>query len=201
MPRLKELLGSNYQLYENIINEAMFRARCCIPGIVQSYNPNNNTAEVQPAIREKVVEEGGVVSYQALPLLINVPVVFPRVIGCGITFPLKKNDQCLVVFSDLAIDNFWQKGSVQNPVEIRRHDLSDGIAIPCSLSLSQNPNVGNNLTIVYGNTSIVLGNNDITFHGPYGSFTGSQLYNIVNRHTHEYSTGTGTSNTSGPQGV
>lgn len=201
MPRLKELLGSNYQLYENIINEAMFRARCCIPGIVQSYNPENNTAEVQPAIREKVVGEGGVVSYQALPLLINVPVVFPRVVGAGITFPLKKNDQCLVVFSDLAIDNFWQKGSVQNPVEIRRHDLSDGIAIPCSLSLTQTPTVGDNLTISYGDTKIVIEDNDISFHCSFGTFSASQLYNIINSHYHQVQTDLGTFSTTKPMGV
>lgn len=201
MARIKELLGGEYQLYENIINEAMFRIRSCIPGIVQSYNPENNTVEVQPAIRERLVDDKGNVIYQALPLLINVPVVFPKVVGVGITFPLKKNDQCLVVFSDLSIDNFWQKGSVQNPVEIRRHDLSDGIAIPCSLSLTQATVVENNLTISYGDTKIVIGENDISFHCSLGTFSASQLYNIINSHYHQVQTSLGTYSTTKPMGV
>lgn len=45
------------------------------------------------------------------------------------TFPIKKDDECLVIFSDLSIDNWWESGNVQNPVEQRRHDLSDGMAI------------------------------------------------------------------------
>ena len=38
-------------------------------------------------------------------------------------------DDCLVVFGDCCIDAWWQSGGVQNQVERRRHDLSDGFAI------------------------------------------------------------------------
>lgn len=201
MARIKELLGGEYQLYENIINEAMFRIRSCIPGIIQSYNPANNTAEVQPAIRERLVDDEGKVVYQALPLLINVPIVFPSTSSAKITFPINKNDQCLVIFSDLSIDHFWEKGSIQNPVEVRRHDLSDGIAIPCGISVGKVNNPNNSVNISYGSTSITLTGSDITMTGPFGTITGSELYDVIHRHYHEIDLGESKIYTSSPWGV
>ena len=192
--RVSGWTASENQIYENLINEAMFRTRCCIPCIVQSYNSENNTVECQPAVRERIINEDGTIQYIQLPLLINVPVVFPGSENFDIKFHLSKNDECLVFFSDLSIDNFWQKGSVQNPVEVRRHDLSDGMAIPCRMSL---PRRG-----VSPKASIsVDSNGEITFKGKFGSFTGSQLYKIINSHVHEYATVGGTAQTSGPMGV
>ena len=190
--RVSGWTASENQIYENLINEAMFRTRCCIPCIVQSYNSENNTVECQPAVRERIINEDGTIQYIQLPLLINVPVVFPGSANFDIKFPLSKNDECLVFFSDLSIDNFWQKGSVQNPVEVRRHDLSDGMAIPCMMSMPRRK--------VTPKASIVVdGNGEITFKGKFGSFTGTQIYRSINTHVHEYATATGTSTTSGPK--
>ena len=190
--RVSGWTASENQIYENLINEAMFRTRCCIPCIVQSYNSENNTVECQPAIRERIINEDGTIQYVQLPLLINVPVVLPGSVIFDIKFPLSKNDECLVFFSDLSIDIFWQKGSVQNPVEVRRHDLSDGMAIPCMMSMPRRK--------VTPKASIVVdGNGEITFKGKFGSFTGTQIYRSINTHVHEYATATGTSTTSGPK--
>ena len=190
--RVSGWTASENQIYENLINEAMFRTRCCIPCIIQSYDSVNNTVECQPAVRERIINEDGTIQYVQLPLLINVPVVFPGSANFDIKFPLSKNDECLVFFSDLSIDNFWQKGSVQNPVEVRRHDLSDGMAIPCMMSMPRRK--------VTPKASIVVdGNGEITFKGKFGSFTGTQIYRSINTHVHEYATATGTSTTSGPK--
>ena len=192
--RVSGWTASENQIYENLINEAMFRTRCCIPCIVQSYNGANNTVECQPAVRERIINEDGTIQYIQLPLLINVPVVFPGSANFDIKFPLSKNDECLVFFSDLSIDNFWQKGSVQNPVEVRRHDLSDGMAIPCRMSL---PRRG-----VSPKASIVVDDKgNITFNCKSGSFTSEELYKIVNTHFHQVTTSLGTYSTTGPLGV
>ena len=47
----------------------------------------------------------------------------------SITMPIKKGDECLIVFGDSCIDSWWQNGDVQNPIDSRRHDLSDGFAL------------------------------------------------------------------------
>ena len=147
MAGTQQTINSQSQIDQNNAADIMFRIRCAIPAIIQSYDPGTNTVEVQPAIRERLVLEDGSIQYLNLPLLINVPVVFPSSGSASITFPIGKGDECLIVFSDLAIDNFWTSGSVQNPIEVRRHDLSDGIAIPCSLSVTRARGAGNGMNI------------------------------------------------------
>jgi len=103
-----------------------------LPGIVQSFNTDDAgkvTAVIQPAIKGVTQKPDG--SYEAvnLPLLPDVPVVFPRGGGCTLTFPVKAGDECLVIFSSRCIDAWWQSGGVQLPMEPRMHALSDGFAI------------------------------------------------------------------------
>lgn len=147
MAGTQQTINSQSQINQNNAADIMFRIRCAIPAIIQSYDPGTNTVEAQPAIRERLVLEDGSIQYLNLPLLINVPVVFPSSSSAHITYPIGKGDECLIIFSDLAIDNFWTSGSVQNPVEVRRHDLSDGIAIPCSLSVTRARGAGNGMNI------------------------------------------------------
>lgn len=179
------MIADESLVYDSLVNEALFKMRCCIPCIIQSYDRVKNTVEAQPAIRERVVREDGSVQFVNLPLLTNVPVVFPRTHNYGIAFPLSKNDECLVLFSDLSIDNFWLKGSIQNPVEVRRHDLSDGIAIPCSLSLPKT---------LQGPTSLTLYDNGRTI-----SF--NELYSIIHGHYHSVNVMGAEVNSSTPKGV
>lgn len=184
MASIKEFYGSNTQLYDSIIKKVNFNLRCCIPGIVQSYNLDTNTAEIQPAIREEIVNEDNSVSYMNLPLLINVPILFPKCSNGGITFPLSQNDEVLVFFSDLSYDNFWMYGNVQNPIEVRRHDLSDGLAIPTAISKKNTQAVSDNLNIKFGDTQIKMSKSEITFVNDYGEVTLTQLIRLlVHKHT------------------
>ncbi len=188
MPNIKQLLGDKSQTYDDILKKIAFNIRCCIPAIVQSFNAENCTVEVQPAIREEIVNEDNTVQYVNLPLLINVPVVYPTSSDAGVTFPLKENDECLVFFSDLSIDNFWEKGGVQNPIEVRRHDLSDGFAIPCRLSVPIQVKLNNELVLKYGNMSITLGKDDITFKNKTDTVTLSSIVKLFS-HFHKDSLG------------
>lgn len=64
-----------------------------------------------------------------LPILPDVPVVFPGGGGFALTFPVAAGDECLVVFASRCIDAWWQSGGVGEPMEPRMHDLSDGFAL------------------------------------------------------------------------
>jgi hypothetical protein len=74
-----------------------------------------------------------------LPLLINVPIVFPASGGFLLTLPLAAGDEVLVVFASRCIDSWWQSGGVGRPMEARMHDLSDGFAIPGPRSQAKLP--------------------------------------------------------------
>ncbi|WP_416778211.1 Gp138 family membrane-puncturing spike protein [Xenorhabdus budapestensis] len=100
-----------------------------IPCIIQSFNADAVTVTAQPAIRWKVTDSEGKTESVALPLLVDIPVIFPRGGGVTLTFPVQPGDECLVVFADRCIDYWWQNGGVQEPVDPRQHHLSDGFAI------------------------------------------------------------------------
>ena len=183
--RLSDLYGNDLTEREKLRSDVMFNLRCCIPCIVQSYDPEKGTVECQPAIREKIINQNEENEYRNLPLLLNVPVVFPSNSKYAVTFPLEKGDECLVLFSDLSIDNFWEKGNVQNPIEDRRHDLSDGIAIPCNMSLTKERRTGNGLLLSSSGSSILISGSEITIGVGSRSITFTQLYN----HVHPIPTG------------
>lgn len=178
--RLSDLYGNDLTEREKLKSDVMFNLRCCIPCIVQSYDPEKGTVECQPAIREKIINQNEEIEYQNLPLLLDVPVVFPSTDSWSVSFPLKIGDECLVFFSDLSIDNFWEKGNVQNPIEDRRHDLSDGFAIPCNLSLTKGRKTAGGLLLSSSGASVLVESSDVVFTCSSGSL---RLSNLI-KHTH-----------------
>lgn len=97
----------------------------CLPGIIASFDPDTQTASVQPAIKRIFTEKGPL----NLPVCVDVPVAFPGGGDFFLTFPVKAGDECILLFSERAIDNWHASGGTQTPAEYRLHDLSDGIAI------------------------------------------------------------------------
>ena len=111
-----------------------------MPGIVQSFDAALQLATVQPAIRRIFVTREGdkeILVPTDLPILINVPVVFPRGGGFSLTFPVAEGDECLLVFCERSIDNWHQTGKVKTPGAKRFHSLSDATAF---VGLSSLPN-------------------------------------------------------------
>lgn len=101
-----------------------------LPAIIQTFDPGKLTCTAQPAIKGLVRAKDGSTSWVSLPLLVDVPVCFPRGGGCTLTFPVSQGDEALIVFSSRCIDAWWQSGGIQVQAELRMHDLSDGFAIP-----------------------------------------------------------------------
>lgn len=98
--------------------------RVSMPGIVQSFDADSVTCDIQIGIKG---ESGG--ESTNLSVLTSVPVVFPRGGGITMTFPIKSGDECLLVFGDRCIDFWHQSGDIQETVDERQHDLSDAFAI------------------------------------------------------------------------
>ncbi|MCW2485713.1 phage baseplate assembly protein V [Candidatus Symbiopectobacterium sp. NZEC127] len=126
---LKSQIGGNQQALDAISDKVLSSLRAAIVGIIQSFDADEVTCVVQPSIQGASTDSSGVVSSLSLPLLVDVPVVFPRGGGCTLTFPVSPGDECLIVFADRCIDFWWQSGGVQEPVSNRMHSLSDAFVI------------------------------------------------------------------------
>lgn len=122
-------VGSDQNMATALTDDIMSNLRVALPGIIQSFDPDAVTCVVQPAVKGYESDDAGKKSSLSLPLLVDVPVIFPRGGGVTLTFPVKSGDECLLVFSDRCIDFWWQNGGVQESVDSRMHDLSDAFAI------------------------------------------------------------------------
>lgn len=107
-----------------------------IPGIIESFDAEKQLATVQPAIKRMFITREGnteILTPSDLPILINVPVIFPRGGGFSLTFPVKKGDECLLTFCERSIDNWHNTGKIEVPGAKRFHSLSDAA---CFVGLS-----------------------------------------------------------------
>src|SRR4051812_5415291 len=90
-----------------------------MPAIVQSFDSVKGTCKVQPTIKARVRDAQGKESWVAMPLLVDVPVIFLGGGGFVVTFPVKKDDECLIFFGCRCIDAWWQQGGIQVQAELR----------------------------------------------------------------------------------
>jgi hypothetical protein len=127
--RLAKGNGDPEEFYRRMLENLSSTMRVSIPGIIQEFNPATQTVTVQVAIREKIIDDQLELNWVELPLLLDVPIVFPRAGGFALTMPIIAGDECLIVFADMCIDAWFSSGGIANQIEKRRHDLSDAFAI------------------------------------------------------------------------
>jgi len=65
-----------------------------------------------------------------MPVVPDVPVVWPRSGGAQMTMPVRRGDTVLLVFTDRSIDRWLAQGGNVTPDDRRQHDLSDAVAVP-----------------------------------------------------------------------
>lgn len=104
--------------------------RVSMPARVEKYDDATQLADVQPLLKESYVDEEGERAIARLPVITNVPVVFPGGGGMRITFPVRAGDTVMLVFSDRSIDSWLAQGGEATPEDERRHHLSDAVAWP-----------------------------------------------------------------------
>ncbi|KIS22011.1 Gp138 family membrane-puncturing spike protein [Clostridium botulinum] len=126
---LNEIIGSDTEMFRSMGDGWKNVLRVACPGIIQSFDPETQTVTVQLALREHITKPDFTKEWVNLPLLLDVPIVIPRAGGYCLTMPIQQGDECLVIFADMCIDSWFTYGGIQNQIEKRRHDLSDGFAI------------------------------------------------------------------------
>lgn len=100
-----------------------------MPGKVVFYDPIKQKANIQPLLMRNIINIDGSETSEVLPILPNVPVMFPRAGGFFIKFPVIVGDYVWLSFGERSIDNYLAgPGTLTDPVDLRMHDLSDAVA-------------------------------------------------------------------------
>ena len=112
--------------------------------------------DVKPLVNKQFVDSD-VLEY---PAILSVPLVFPSSSTSAITFPVNKGDVVVVIFNQSSIDVF-KAGShtVHDPVDTRRFDRRDAIAIPCAFAFDKAINKQSNRTLPHSTTDVVIAHN------------------------------------------
>lgn len=100
-----------------------------MPGVVVSYNPLLQTADVQPAIKRAVPLNDGTYDHEELPVVHNVPMEWPGGGGFAMVFPILPGDNVWLIFSEAATAKWRSTGQISEPGDLRRHDLSYAMAL------------------------------------------------------------------------
>lgn len=98
----------------------------CLPGRIVSYDYTVQKATVQPLLSKRYKDD----TTQQLPEIPNVPVIFPRSANFSMHWPLNSGDLVMLAFSERSIDQWLNQGGIIAPLDARKFDLSDAIAIP-----------------------------------------------------------------------
>lgn len=104
--------------------------RVAVPARVERYDAATQLIDAKPLLRDTFTTEEGEREIVSLPVITNVPVVFPGAGGFRLTFPVAVGDTVLLVFADRSIDAWLAHGGETSPTDERHHHLSDAIAIP-----------------------------------------------------------------------
>ena len=126
-PQTKEETPTMTAATQSVIQNLLLQMNTSMPGIIETYNSVLQTVDVQPAPKRKYILDDEVVN---LPIINSVPVSWPRAGQAVITFPLKKGDNVVLVFSQRSIDRWKATGGVYEVGDPRHHDLSDAFAFP-----------------------------------------------------------------------
>ncbi len=109
-----------------VVDATLEGIRICLPGQVESYDPKTRKASIKPMLK-RVYADGEI---KSLPVLTAVPVIWPAGGDGGLSFPLKSGDGVLLLFSERNMENYLESGKESTPLDGRKFDMSDAIAIP-----------------------------------------------------------------------
>lgn len=112
------------------VERAQRGIRQALPARVEKYDAATRKASVQPLLLEGAPDAAGERQTQALPVITNVPVVFPGSGGARVRWPINKGDTVLLIFSSASLDRWLVRGGMLDPGDDRNHDLNDCFALP-----------------------------------------------------------------------
>lgn len=116
-----------------------------LPAKIESYDPATQKANIKPLIKREY-QDG---TKESLPVINNVPVIWPGMTTGILSFPVKAGDTVLAVFSERSLDVWLSKGGEVEPNDRRKHDISDAIAIPGLFSFADVPGLADPSSAIF----------------------------------------------------
>lgn len=128
------MAGTDPTLYESIqagVGSAIDDIFVARPGKVTAYDALTNTAVVKPMVKRALYAvDDDTRTYEELPEIPFVSVIWPRAGDYVVTLPMQVGDSVLLVFCDVALAEWRADGALAEPADARRHSLGWPVAVP-----------------------------------------------------------------------
>lgn len=148
---LQEFVHELEKTAKSIMNDV----HTALPGEIVSYDATKGTVTAKP-IGKYATVDNKLLDY---PNVTEAPVVFPYCgkSGVGIAYPIKPGDSCLIIISEVELDE-WRSGSKsEGPL---RYDMTNAIVIPGLLkkggNLFQKAVSEDAVVIAAGSTEVIV---------------------------------------------
>jgi hypothetical protein len=117
------------QLLKQAIDHRLMDVHTALIAKVESYDADNQLVDVSPVLKRQVQTLDGEWTSEQLPMLCDVPVLFPRAGGYFISFPIQPGDFVQLIFNDVDIEE-WLEGTEPTTARNQRFTLQGAVAIP-----------------------------------------------------------------------
>jgi len=110
----------------NGIDQVMGNLHTSLPGRIESYDPGKQLAKVKPLLKRKYASEADAIS---LPIISNVPVIFPRASNAFLKLPVQSGDYVQLIFNERSLERWIDLGGEVDPQDPSKFDLNGAVAI------------------------------------------------------------------------
>lgn len=109
----------------NAVLYQLMNVHTAMPARIVTYDYTTRKASVQPLVDKKFTDG----TVQAMPQINNIPVVLPQVGDFSMSFPINAGDYCLIICCERSISTWLNNGQQAPPIDPRKFDLSDAVAL------------------------------------------------------------------------
>lgn len=126
-------MSTPQDIFRDSVDALISNIHVSMPGIIVDYDASTSSATIQPALNKNYFS--GAIE---MPVIENVPVIFPSTSQFSLSFPLSAGDTVLLVFCERSIDLWKSVGGQLTPNDRRKFALSDAVAVPGLSSFNSN---------------------------------------------------------------
>lgn len=152
---IRQVLDDFREMIQAATDAQQAKIMTALPIKFEEYDAKKQTAKVKPLVKTTIMKPDGKTEKKEYPTLEDTPVYFPSggredqgqsgqgggPVSAGqggsqakkgfmMTYPIKKGDEGIAIFSARTIDHWHDKGDVQEQGTARMHDLADAMILP-----------------------------------------------------------------------
>lgn len=116
-------------LLKTAIEHRLLDVHTALIAKVERYDAEKQLVDVAPVLKRSIKTLDGEWAHESLPVLCDVPVLFPRAGGFFLSFPIQAGDFVQLIFNEASIEA-WLTDKAPNTPCNQRFSLEGAVAIP-----------------------------------------------------------------------